>query len=96
MRSKGAYFEGDCGIIVLCIMCLVSSPVNVSIFHIIWLYTFWADLVYLFKYYFSPRFLPNHFFPIISPNFSMLSLPLPISISLHFLFFSFCLSLNEE
>ena len=45
-RSQGAYFEGDWGIIVLCTMFLVSSSVNVSMFHIIWLDTFWTDLVY--------------------------------------------------
>ena len=46
VRSQGAYFEGDWGIIVLivliviCIMFLVSSSINVSIFHIIWMDTF--------------------------------------------------------
>ena len=41
VRSQGAYFEGDWGIIVLHTMFLVSSSVNVSIFHITWLDTFW-------------------------------------------------------
>ena len=47
VRSQGAYFEGDWGIIVLCTMflCLVSSSINVFIFHITWLDTFWTDLV---------------------------------------------------
>ena len=42
VRSQGAYFEGDWGIIVLCTMFLVSSSINVSIFHITWLDTFWT------------------------------------------------------
>ena len=32
MRSQGAYFEGDRGIIVLCTVFLVSSSINVPIF----------------------------------------------------------------
>ena len=44
MRTQGAYFEGDRGVIVLRTMFLVSS-VNASIFHVIWLDTFWRDLV---------------------------------------------------
>ena len=43
-RSQGAYFEGNWGITVLCAMFLVSSLVNVSIFHSTWLDTFWTDL----------------------------------------------------
>ena len=39
VKSQGAYFKGDWGIIVLCTMFLVSSSVNVSIFHITWLGT---------------------------------------------------------
>ena len=46
VRSQGAYFEGDWGVIVLCTIFLVSSSINVSIFHITWLDTFWTDLVY--------------------------------------------------
>ena len=50
VRSQGAYFEGDWGIIVLCTpQCFlypVFSSINVSIFHIMWLDTFWTDLVY--------------------------------------------------
>ena len=46
VRSHGAYFEGDWGIIVLCTTFLVSSSINASIFHIIWLDTFWIDLIY--------------------------------------------------
>ena len=38
-------FEGDWGIIVLCTMFLVSSSINVSIFHSAWLDTFWTDLI---------------------------------------------------
>ena len=45
VKSQGAYFEGDWGIIVLCTMFLVSSSVNVSIFHVTWLDTYWRDLV---------------------------------------------------
>ena len=33
VRSQGAYFERDWGVIVLCTMFLVSSSVNVSILH---------------------------------------------------------------
>ena len=47
VRSQGAYFEGDWGVIVLCTMFLVSSSTNVSILHIIWMYNFWTDLVYI-------------------------------------------------
>ena len=39
VRSQGAYFDGDWGIIVLCTIFLVSSLINVSIFHIKWLDT---------------------------------------------------------
>ena len=46
VRSQGAYFERDWGIIVLCTKCLVSSSINVFIFHITWLDTFWTDLKY--------------------------------------------------
>ena len=34
VRSQSAYLEGDWGVIVLCTMFLVSSSMNVSIFHI--------------------------------------------------------------
>ena len=34
VRSQGAYFEGDWGIIVLCTMFLISSSITFSIFHI--------------------------------------------------------------
>ena len=34
VRSQGAYFEGDWGFIVLCTVFLVSSSVDVSIFHV--------------------------------------------------------------
>ena len=44
VRSQGAYFEGDWGIIVLCTIFLVSS-INVSVFHITWLDTIWTYLV---------------------------------------------------
>ena len=45
----GACFEGDWGVIVLCTMFLVfgSFSINVSIFHITWLDTFWTGLIYL-------------------------------------------------
>ena len=42
VKSQGAYFEGDWGIIVLCTLFLVSC-INVSIFDITWLDTFWTD-----------------------------------------------------
>ena len=35
-RSQGAYFEGDWRVTVLCTMYLLSSSINVSIFHITW------------------------------------------------------------
>ena len=47
VRSQGAYFEGDRGVIVLCTVFLVSSSINVSIFHITCLDTFWTDLIYV-------------------------------------------------
>ena len=42
VRSQGAYFEGDWGIIVLSKMflVLVSTSINTSVFHITWLDTF--------------------------------------------------------
>ena len=46
VRSQREHFEGDWGNIVLCTMFLVSSSINVSIFHITWLETFWKALVY--------------------------------------------------
>ena len=50
VRSQGAYFEGDWGIIVLCTMFLqlylISSSINVSIFHVTWLDIFWTDFIY--------------------------------------------------
>ena len=47
--SQGAYSEGDWGIIVQWTSCLylVSSSINVPVFHITWLDTFWTNLVYL-------------------------------------------------
>ena len=43
VRSQGAYFEGDWGVIVLWTMFLVSSSINVSVFHIAWMDTFCTD-----------------------------------------------------
>ena len=48
VRSLGAYFEGDWGTIVLCTMFLVSSSINVSIFHITWLDNFWTGYIYIY------------------------------------------------
>ena len=45
VRSQGAYCEGDWGIIVLHAMYLISSSINVSIFCITWLNSFWRDLI---------------------------------------------------
>ena len=45
VRSQGAYFEGDWGVIVLCTMFLVCSSINVYIFLITWPDTFWTDLL---------------------------------------------------
>ena len=47
VRSQGAYFEEDWDVIVPYTILLVSSSINVFIFHIIRLDTFWTDLVYL-------------------------------------------------
>ena len=46
VRCQGTYFEGDWGVIVLCTMFLVSSSINVSIFHMTWLDMFWTDLIF--------------------------------------------------
>ena len=43
VRSQGAYFDGDWGIIVLGTMFLLSSSVNVCISHSARLDTFWTD-----------------------------------------------------
>lgn len=40
VKSQGANFEGDRGIIVICAMFPVSSSINVSSFHITWCYPF--------------------------------------------------------
>ena len=48
VRSQGAYFEGEWGVIILCTMFLVSPLINVSLFHITWKDTFWTDLIYIF------------------------------------------------
>ena len=53
VRSQVAYFAGDWAIIFLCTMFLVPSSINVSIFHITWLDTFWTDLVYLWFVWFG-------------------------------------------
>ena len=41
VRSQGAYFEGDWGVIVPCKMLLVSCSVTVSIFHMYMVGYFW-------------------------------------------------------
>ena len=46
VRSQGAYFEGDGGVIVLCTMFLVSSSINAAVFHMTWLDTFRTALVH--------------------------------------------------
>ena len=48
VRSQGAYVEGDWDVVVLlqCFLYLVSSSINVSSFHIMWLDTFWTDIVW--------------------------------------------------
>ena len=44
MRSKGAYLEGDWGVIVLCTMFLISCIFfNKCLFHSTWLDTLWTD-----------------------------------------------------
>ena len=47
VRSQDAYFEGDWHIIVLCTLFLVSSSINVSVFHMTWQDTIWTDLVHV-------------------------------------------------
>ena len=42
VNSQRTYIEG---VIVLCTVFLVSSSINVSIFHITWLDTFWTDIL---------------------------------------------------
>ena len=44
-ESQGAYFDGAWGVVVLCTMFLRSFSVNVSIFHSMWLNTFWTDFI---------------------------------------------------
>ena len=50
VRFQDAYLDGDWGVTVLCTMFLVSSSINVSIFHSTWLDTFWTDLICLSMY----------------------------------------------
>ena len=59
VRSQGAYFEGDWGVIVLCtcFLYLTSSSINVSIFHSTWLDTFWTDPYSWFPFHFDDGFL---------------------------------------
>ena len=47
VRSQGAYFEGDWGIIVICTRFPASSSVNISTFDITWLDTFWTGLIHI-------------------------------------------------
>ena len=53
VRSQGAYFEEHWGVIFLCTMFLVCSSINVSIFHITWLDTFWANHICICIYIFT-------------------------------------------
>ena len=59
VRSQGAYFERDLGVIDLCAMFLVSCSINVSIFHSTWLNSFWTDIPDNKKIYFILHFLNN-------------------------------------
>ena len=63
VRSQGAYFEGDWGVIVLCTMFLVSSSISVFYFHITWFDTFWTDLVYISIYIiiYKPTYVHTYF-----------------------------------
>ena len=45
MRSQGAYFEGDWGVIFLPTVFLVPSSINVSIYHSTWMDTFKTDIL---------------------------------------------------
>ena len=49
VRSQGATLKGTEASLssVQCFLYLLSSLINVSIFHITWLDTFWTDLVYI-------------------------------------------------
>ena len=50
VRSQGAYFEGDGGVIVLCTVFLVSCiNFNKCLFHSAWMDTFWTYLAYIAK-----------------------------------------------
>ena len=53
--------EGNWGVIVLCTMYLLSSAINVSIFHSTWLETFWTDLTYAVEYYSAIKGKSWHF-----------------------------------
>ena len=46
VRFQGDYVKEDWSVIFLCTMFHISSSINVSIFHIAWLDTFWKDLIY--------------------------------------------------
>ena len=52
VRSQGAYFEGDWGVIVLCTMFLISCIFfSKCLFFSVWLDTFWTELgVYICAY----------------------------------------------
>ena len=70
VRSQGAYFERDWVIIVLCSMFLVSTSINVSIFHITWLDTFWTDHIHDYP---DVLFSPLQSKVCFSRNLSLLS-----------------------
>ena len=64
VRSKGAYFEGDWGIIVLGTMFLVPSSLSLFFIDSTWPDSFWTDLVYIhasciFKKDYSSTFSQN-------------------------------------
>ena len=62
VRSQDSYFERDWGIIFLSIMFLVSFSINVSIFHIVWLDSFWTSLIYVYTHVYINLYLYLHIF----------------------------------
>ena len=55
---------------VQCFLYLVSSSINVSIFHITWLDTFWTDLVHQIAFY-TNECIIKHNIPRLFFNFSI-------------------------
>ena len=57
VRSQGAYFEGDWGVIVLCTMFLVSPSINISICHsACWILSGQTLYIYMYVYIYIYKF----------------------------------------